>query len=85
MSYYVSHLFNKGLNIRRNPSVIFKDISQPCERYISITYGYIRIVDSMNFMELSLVTLVEALELGGFVYTKEVFGDKCELFISLSS
>ena len=43
-----------------------------------------RIFDSMSNMKMSLDTKVEAKDLDDFVHTKEVFGDKWELFTKTS-
>ena len=48
------------------------------EEYISVTYGFIRSIDSSGFLSSSLDSLVKTLVNDGFKILKEEFPDKWE-------
>ena len=67
MTNFDSNLFIKEFCNRKDPKVNLEVIPQTDERFSSITYGRIRSIDSMNFMKMSLGTIVKAKGLGDFV------------------
>ena len=58
---YDSHMFFKRLVDEKNDKVKFGIIPKTNEEYISVTYGYIRFIDSYRFQSSSLDSLVKTL------------------------
>ena len=46
------------------------------KKYASITYGHMRFIESFNFMNNSLVTMLKTVKNEHIVLTRKVFGDK---------
>ena len=60
-SNYDFHMFFKNLVDKKNDKVEFKIIPKRNEKYISVTYGCIRFIDSYRFLSSSLDSLVKTL------------------------
>ena len=60
-SKYDCHMFFKKLVDKKNDKVKFDIIPKTNEEYISVTYGFIRFVDSYRFLSSSLNSLVSTL------------------------
>ena len=60
-SNYDCHMFFKKLVDKKNDKVKFDIISKTTEKYISVTYGCIRFIDSYRFISSSLDSLVKTL------------------------
>ena len=71
MTNYDSHSYLKQLFNRKDSSVPLETIPNTDERFISITYGRLRITDSMKFMKMNIDTIVKALSLGDFIHNKK--------------
>ena len=66
---------------RKDPCLPFKVIPQTDERFISITYGQLGLLDSMNFIKISPDTVVKPLDLDEFVQSKTVLREEWEIFL----
>ena len=60
-SSYDCHLYFKNLVDKKNDKVKFDIISKTNGKYISVTYGCIRFIDSYRFLSSSLDSLVKTL------------------------
>ena len=60
-SNYDCHMFFKNLVDKKKDNIEFEIILRTNEEYISVTYGYIRFIDSYRFLSSSLDSLVETL------------------------
>ena len=85
MTICVSHLrFKKFINRKRH-SVSFRDKFRKNERYISIKYGRLVCIESMNFKKIFLDANAKALGKDekslqeNFIHGGEMFGDELEL------
>ena len=74
--FYGCHMFLKRLVDLKNNKVKFKIIPKTNEKYISVSYGCIRFIDSYRILSSSLDNLVKILDEDDFKMLKEVFLDK---------
>ena len=88
MTICVSHLrFKKFINRKRH-SVSFREKLRKNERYISINYGRLVCIESMNFKKIFLDANAKALGKDekslqeNFIHGGEMFGDELELQIA---
>ena len=77
--------FHEELFNRKDDSARFSYIPKNGKRFPSITYEWLRKLDFMNFMKMSLVTNEKVLTGGekspqkNFFHTKNTSGDQCEM------
>ena len=69
------HMFLKNL-VFKNDQVNFDIILQTNEKYISVTFGCFRFIDSYSCLSISLDGLVKNLNEGDFKFLKKEFPDK---------
>ena len=60
-SNYDCHMFSKKLVDKKKDKVDFEIIPKTSEEYISVTYGYIRFIDSYRFLSSVLDSLVKSI------------------------
>ena len=60
----------------KNDKVNFDNIPKPKKEYISVTYGFIRFIDSNRFLSESLDKLAKSLDEDDFKILKKQFPDK---------
>ena len=75
-SNYDCHMFFKKLVDKKIDKVKFDIIPKTNEEYISVTYGFIRFIDSYRFLSSGLDSLVKNLDEDVFEILKKEFPDK---------
>ena len=70
------HMFFKRLVDLKNDEANFDIIPKTNKEYISVTYGFIRFIDSYRFLSENLDKLVKNLDEDEFKILKEEFPDK---------
>ena len=74
-SNYDCHLFFKTLIDKDPDNVSLQGIPKTNEKYISLSYGCIRFIDSFRFLQSSLDALVKTLNEDELTILKEEFPD----------
>ena len=75
-SNYECHMFFKKMVDKKKDKVDFEIIPKTNEKYISVTYGCIRFIDSYRFLSSGLDSLVKNLDENDFKILKKEFPDK---------